>query len=232
MEDLNKILITDSEFYNPESTYTDLFKKYNITTISQLLDDNFLEKYDKKCQANTRIQLRGLISMLKHKYFNTPLYFDDLLEEKIDIDKCNRDKICLKCKDTNKENLRISINYLLGCSSRIGAVIINDFCYIINKQLIQKNKDNIQLIDFLKWILTVDTPHCQRTHQYAQAYIDSYEQSKKIDSSNIDLETINNLNDQLKSLIEKKAKLDNKISKIKQQIALLSKGSKKIWMKI
>ena len=95
-QDLSKLLIKDSEYYNPNSTYVNMLKRNNIETINQLLTDNFWNIYWKKCQGDTRLQLTGLISMLKYKYLGETLLLDEFLDKYIDLDRSIRNSICIK----------------------------------------------------------------------------------------------------------------------------------------
>ena len=54
-QDLSKLLIKESEYYNPHSTYLNMLKRNHIVTINQLLTDNFWNIYWKKCQGDTRL---------------------------------------------------------------------------------------------------------------------------------------------------------------------------------
>lgn len=228
MEQYNfsKMLIKDSEFYNPRCTYVGMFKRNNITTINQLLDDEAINKIMEKCHPKTRKQLVGFVSMLKYKYLGVPLYNDILLNKELQLETnssitlSNSDLLILKVGDKNE---CIAISQLLGCSHETGNAILKKFYSTINNPLLYEynfTNNNIILIDFLKWMLKNE--QFKQTHPFIYIYIEVFENNQKINNKDNDPKIINILKEQLTNLIKTKENLDIQISNLQQKINKLS----------
>lgn len=228
-QDLSKLLIKDSEYYNPNSTYVNMLKRNNIVTINQLLTDNFWNIYWKKCQGDTRLQLTGLISMLKYKYLGETLLLDEFLDKYIDLDRSIRNTICIK---SNTKNEYIYYDKTFGCRTYEILFLNIEFIkylesigiYNINESF---NEDIVKLIDFFKWILLNEgDDRFKYLIPYARTYVESYEQHHICENNNLD--AINYLKGQLHSLLKIRKDLNEQIIQIQNQIESLSYNKIKV----
>ena len=163
--DLSKELIENSEYYDPRGSYVATLKKNNVKTINQLMDDEFVKTLKKKWRPTTIMPLRGLISMLKYKYQDEPLYYDVYLDKKLDIDKSTRDRIYLKTDE--KEDRIIHVQRMLGCSQEIGEMVTKEFCDFINNKrtyAVNFSKEKVRLIDFISWITEINKPEYKKIY--------------------------------------------------------------------
>lgn len=209
--DLNQIQIKDSEFYHSNCKYVQVLKKHNITTVAQLLDNQAMEPIIKKVKYDTRGQLNTFISLLRHKYLNEPLCNDVLFDRNLII--------------TDSGNLRIEGPEKIGFS-------IDEFFGIPHGRYLKikflsatKNEDiydaNFKVIDFIKWLSNFsDDEYVQSFMPTIMAFIESYNDNKKID--NTDFETIEKLKDQLTKLSKTRDYVDEQITNLQEQIEDLS----------
>ena len=171
MDNLNKLLLIDSEYYNPNCNYVNFLKKYNIKTIEQILDDNFNE-ISKYCNINTKTQLYGLISMLRYRFYNEPLYCEYLLDKEIDFNSM-RHSLYLGLSIPLEENLSFSPVKYLGCPNNISELIINE---LLNKDIRFLLRDDPKLINYLKLILEKEV--YKQIYPVINTYIEIYENNK------------------------------------------------------
>ena len=88
--DLDSILLSDSEFYDPDAVYISILEKKNITTVGQLLDvcsgrSNF-KLFARGAGVEVNLQLYGFVTMLENQYLRKPLPIEHLFEKKIDFE--------------------------------------------------------------------------------------------------------------------------------------------------
>ena len=211
--DLNEILIKDSEYYNPSASYTWLLKKKKINTVGQLLDGrvdiNFLKYYS----YNTRSQLVGFISVLRYKYYGEPLYTDALMNEEINFEENYGNGIIFDTHNTKFES--VSFAKLFGCPGVKIAPIFKEFK---NASFPQE----IKLIDFLKWILKEDRNDFKPLCPYANAFIESYENSKRnkvvlADDSEVQINVLIKQAKKYLDLLDKNKMYNN----VKEQLTIL-----------
>ncbi len=245
-QDLSKILIKDSEYYNPNCSYVGMLKKNNITTIDQILDDSFLKL---KCKGDSWIQLNGLISMLKYKYLGEPLSNDVLLDKEIDLESLkmgffgNNNLIPLLDEELRKKHrqeqvevfqkfepmlpisladIRVNFSRLLGCPYNVSCAIVSKLYFTANNHR-DRFPEKPKLIDFLKYILT--TGKFERVYPFINTYIEVYEKNQSLESS--DMEAIKLLKEQLGYLIKTREELDFQITNLQQQIKILKNSENK-----
>ena len=237
-ENLDNIMLKDTIYYNNESSYVSTLKKHNITTVSELLNNNIL---DLRFRYETKIQLLALINMLKYKYLKNPLPNLDLMDNEIDfkwlketnslnhsltlIDKDLRYEY-QKSKDKYKEedvslpdipDIILLPTELFGCNSNTSNEIMEKFRTDFRKGKFAKNT---KLIDFIKWSLTIEYSNSiDKVHLYAKEYIKAYEQKRNKVSNK---EKIDILKLKLYKLLKEKEYLDKEIEIITAEINNLS----------
>ncbi len=207
--ELDKILISESEFYYSKYAYTSIFKKYNLKTVGDLLNDELMDGIKLRCHENTLKQINVLISLLKHKYLHEPLLYDIYLDKKIEYQGIN-----LYCfEDDEKINL-LNLNDIFGYSNSLKGIIERVF---MNCFLELKAKNNkVILIDLFKKVLTKNIN--PSINAIIKCYIDSYEKNKKYKLASNYIEELKN---QVEVLIKKRDELDIEIYNLKKEIAEL-----------
>ena len=85
IKDLSEVSLKDTGFYEGRALYTHLLKKYNITNVAQLLDDELVERIlnESKSWENTKDAFKALVKLVNFKYLNIPLGDEEFLNYKI-----------------------------------------------------------------------------------------------------------------------------------------------------
>ena len=222
--DLSKVLIIDTPYYNPGSSYVGMLKRNNITTVNQLLDDSIWEY---KCYTRTRSQLRGFIAMLKYYYFGEEPYYDVLLDKRIDLDFVKkginyRDNFLYLVGNNygnkNAPDVQISLTELLGCPEYMASYILRRVSTRTREGNLSEIglEDNPKLIDLFKWILT--EKRYKQVFPYIRSYIEIYnKRTPDIDYAKIDI-----LVTQLMALEKMQKELDEQLAIVKKQLSFYS----------
>lgn len=233
-QDLSKVLIKDSEFYDSSAAYAAFLKRHNIITVEELLNGTFTRTTFNgfKMKGVTCSGLTTFIGLLKHKYFDTPLLADVYLDRSIDLERTVLESEHGRVIFTpvNGQPDETNIRFMCGVS---GYFAFNRFIRKKNLQKFHREHNNlpiedVSLIDFFKWI--IEENRFNYLIPFAKAYIESYE--KNIALVNEDAQTIGILKEQLTKLAEEKASIDAQIKDIQQKIDELSKKDSKGGMKI
>ena len=128
--DLDSILLSDSEFYDPDAVYISILEKKNITTVGQLLDvcsgrSNF-KLFARGAGVEVNLQLYGFVTMLENQYLRKPLPIEHLFEKKIDFERSSG-KYGIIYFSPIDENLRgLSLNGFLGYRREFLKPIFNE----------------------------------------------------------------------------------------------------------
>lgn len=212
IQNLDELKIKDFEFYKGSgASYYPLLRKYKIETISQLLDDETMNKLMSRCGYETRNELNVLISMAKNKYLNMTLPGDVLLDKKLIIDN-NRFYIEVKDKYKKRFDTEEFVGTDLNRAKRWEKEFSKTDIY----------DENTKLIDYLNWLLISNNLNSVE-YFVVSAYIDSYEKNKDVIAKDNGVNTIEYLKKQLTDLISMRDSLNNQISSLQQEIADLSK---------
>ena len=230
-QDLSKILISDSEFYDRNAAYAHFLKRHNIVTVEELLngtlEGNTFNGF--KMKGVTISGLLNFIQILKHKYLGAPLLADVYMDRVIDLENTVllSDRGHVRFSPIEGQDDEISIGKFI-CSDR-GNYYFNKFARLKNLKRFHREHANlpateeVKLIDFFKWILEENVNDF--LVPFAKMYIESYEINKGLITQ--DALTIKKLKEQLTSLIEQKASLDSQIIKMQQKIESMSKKVEK-----
>ena len=83
-KDYENILIKKTGFYIADYPYASILKKYNITTVGQILDKELMTSViGKVINLETQRELMGLIKLIEYKYLGKSLPNDNILSKKI-----------------------------------------------------------------------------------------------------------------------------------------------------
>ncbi len=190
-------------------TFYNTLLRYNIRTVSDLLDDSKTSGILERCQRTTREELLGFIDLVKHEVYGSPLPADLYLEQIFEPMENHQ-------LDRNSRANNSTFMYLLrmGFTSS-EALVIYDF---YNHRF--ANKENIRIIDVLEYVLGSFAN--RDTKRKIRIYLNIY---KNKDGEVI----IDQLKKQLGILVENRDKLNEKISLMEQKIQALeeAKGSVK-----
>lgn len=219
--DLKKILIVDTPYYNPGSSYVGILKRNNIVTVDQLLSDSI---WDYKCYTRTRCQLRGFIAMVKYYYLGEQPYYDALLDKEIELDYIRNDVdyrgTHLDLIDMNigskkrVPDVQISLTELLGCPEYIAKFIMMRFSTMVkNNKLVEGGlPEHPILIDLFKWILT--DKRYKQVFPYIRSYIEIY--NKKL--QDIDFEKVDILVSERMMLLKMQEEIKKRIAIVEKQL--------------
>lgn len=251
MEDLSKILITDTEFYNKNTSSAKFFEKYGITTVAQLIDPNlFLGK--KNVQRSTVSQVNLIINVLKHKYLGEPLLLPPTLDEIIDYDYMrgsSLDAIYLQETEEERNKFRKSwgvepndieneyynkkfkksqLFSYVNCTGQEYAYAVRAVRMGINHGLIPKGT---KLVDVLRNFATYSTYAVnKKVIPFFDLYVKEYDRQKGMveevenapeDGSTISDETMNYLRIKLSILMNQRNQLDEEIANVKEELEQL-----------
>ena len=217
-QDLNKILLKDSEYYDPKAIYVQALKRHNITTVQQLFDIDV----NVSQHRGTRKQLRAFILMLKHKYLGEPLLYDAFLDDTVKFYSV------FFIVGTDKY---LYADNCFGCNSSHIIDVIEAFAKEHSKNLGEPFE--IKLIDFFRWIINnskeIITRHQSRQIiEYAKTYVEEYEKQHQLTTEEYEkqhqltaeeYETIQFLRGQLDTLVRIREDLDLQIKNIEENIA-------------
>jgi len=223
-DNLENLLIKDSEFYISKSSYLPTLKRNNIITVKDLLNFDISKlrlRYDNK------IQLAIFINMLEYKYLNIQLENLNILNKEIDLNWIKNSSMftqTLPLIDEEKltkdklPDITISPTKLFGCNQYISDEIMKEFVIVIKKG---KITDNPKVIDFIKWVRNVEYSNkIDKVHPYAKAYIEAYEKTNEYKK--------NLLKEKLNNLLQKREKLDKEISTLQEEIKNFDNNNKKL----
>ena len=223
-DNLENLLIKDSEFYISKSSYLPTLKRNNIITVKDLLNFDISKlrlRYDNK------IQLAIFINMLEYKYLNIQLENLNILNKEIDLNWIKNSSMftqTLPLIDEEKltkdklPDITISPTELFGCNQYISDEIMKEFVIVIKKG---KITDNPKVIDFIKWVRNVEYSNkIDKVHPYAKAYIEAYEKTNEYKK--------NLLKEKLNNLLQKRKKLDKEISTLQEEIKNFDNNNKKL----
>ena len=205
-DNLENLLIKDSEFYISKSSYLPTLKRNNIITVKDLLI---------------------FINMLEYKYLNIQLENLNILNKEIDLNWIKNSSMftqTLPLIDEEKltkdklPDITISPTELFGCNQYISDEIMKEFVIVIKKG---KITDNPKVIDFIKWVKNVEYSNkIDKVHPYAKAYIEAYEKTNEYKK--------NLLKEKLNNLLQKREKLDKEISTLQEEIKNFDNNNKKL----
>ena len=200
--DLNSILLKDTEFYSRYGAYIGALKKFNITTVGQLLDQNI---NDINLHRGTYIELCVFINMLKYRYLGTPLPYGKLLDNEIMIGSVKKTPYnfeqVLPLVDDKKQTTHILYSRLLSTADRL---LVYKFLDAIKQDKIRTYDGNIRLVDFLRWISNCNILGAS-VNACAKAYVEEYD---------LDLDgtrKLASLKNELEKMIKDKQKYDSAI---------------------
>ena len=213
-QELDSILLEDTEFYSKYNTYLTTLKKHNITTVGQLVK---LNTYDINVYSNTRDELTLFMNMLKYRYLNRPLPYGNLLDRKIRIDVAKRGcyelSLPLENNDKDRPIIEISLMKFLGTRDRL---LIYSFIEVMNEPEINDIiNGNPRLIDYLRWI-SISGRTTKQSKSFANAYIEEYENDKINITEN--QKTLKILNAQLTELLEKREGINRSIEFVQKSV--------------
>ena len=85
IRDLSEVSLKDTGFYERTASYMYLLKKYNITNVAQLLDDELVESIlnNSKSSEKTKDAFKTLVKLVNFKYLNIPTGYEEFLNRKI-----------------------------------------------------------------------------------------------------------------------------------------------------
>lgn len=223
-DNLENLLIKDSEFYISKSSYLPTLKRNNIITVKDLLNFDISKL---RLRYDTKIQLAIFINMLEYKYLNIQLENLNILNKEIDLNWIKNSSIFTRTlplideekftKDKLPDNT-ISPTELFGCNQYISDEIMKEFVMNIKKG---KITDNPKVIDFIRWVRNVEYSNkIDKVHPYAKTYIESYEKTNEYKK--------NLLKEKLNNLLQKREKLDKEISTIQEEIKNFDNNNKKL----
>ena len=191
-----------------------------------------------KYANNNKIGLEEAGRIARYKYFDEPLQTSSL-DKELDLEwlknmygnefhvpiinlelrkahELEREKYAMMGIDfIERPDDTISVIGLFGCHKSKSKLIMKKFLHDI-KTIPNILPERPRLIDFLKWILTVDHYGIKPLHPYANAYIESYEKQQFIE----DEEEIVNLRNQLEDLLKVRDQLSEQIEDLKRLINL------------
>ncbi len=224
-QDLNNILLTDTEFYSKYGSYVSGLKKHNITTVGQLLSQDV---NDLNLHFNTRIELSVFIDMLEYRYFGEPLPYVDLLDSKIIINEIKEAyhsyeyDTRLPLLTPQNQQIILPLTRMLGISERLLGRMIYYFVESIKVTKMPASVcENLKLIDFLTFVAT-SCQSCESVKPYAKAYTEEYELENKCA-----VRKLATLSEELKKLIEARQKFNIAITYMRSEIQKVSDESSK-----
>lgn len=223
-DNLENLLIKDSEFYISKSSYLPTLKRNNIITVKDLLNFDISKL---RLRYDTKIQLAIFINMLEYKYLNIQLENLNILNKEIDLNWIKNSSIFTRTlplideEKFTKDKLpdsTISPTELFGCNQYISDEIMKEFVIVIKKE---KITDNPKVIDFIKWVRNVEYSNkIDKVHPYAKAYIEAYEKTNEYKK--------NLLKEKLNKLLQEREKLDKEISNLQEEIKNFDNNNKKL----
>lgn len=223
-DNLENLLIKDSEFYISKSSYLPTLKRNNIITVKDLLNFDISKL---RLRYDTKIQLAIFINMLEYKYLNIQLENLNILNKEIDLNWIKNSSIFTRTlplideEKFTKDKLpdsTISPTELFGCNQYISDEIMKEFVMDIKKEKITYNP---KVIYFIRWVRNVEYSNkIDKVHPYAKAYIEAYEKTNEYKKSL--------LKEKLKNLLQKREKLDKEISNLQEEIKNFDNNNKKL----
>lgn len=215
-QELNNILLKDLSLYDKRAKYTLTLKRYNITTVGQILDDEIMMPILSRMNFESRYQLRTFISLLKCRYLDMPINADDILNSKISIksnDKTNRDYFILYSE--NGKCHPFSLTGFLGFVDEDNDLKLMK---LINQSIKNRmNNFDFRVIDLFRWLID---KHGFEINYLASitTYIRSYEMDKEVLKLKLEEDAIRELENKKIKLIKKREKLDMAILDMQKEI--------------
>ena len=163
--DLNQIKLEDTGIFEKTGiTFYSTFKKYNITTVGQVLDDSLMYEIMQVCKMRTRMELKGFIALLKYKYLGIFLPNNEILEQ--NARKSENDDTYYYPGDV----------YSFGLCKQYTRELWNETAKLKKEQI-----ENKQLVDFLKEIYNERKLWGNNSYtEILRLHIESYEKSKQL----------------------------------------------------
>jgi hypothetical protein len=215
-QELNNILLKDLSLYDKRAKYTLTLKRYNITTVEQILNDELMTPILRRMNMESRLPLCTFISLLKCRYLDIPIDVDDILNSKINIkfnNSLNRDYFVLYSE--NGKCHQFSLTGFLGFVDEE-----NDLRLIkLINQSIKNRMDNFdfRVIDLFRWLID---KHGFEIKYLASitTYLRSYEMDKEVLKWKLEEDAIKGLENKKMKLIKKREKLDIAILNMQNEI--------------
>ncbi len=210
-KDFSQIRLEDIEIHHYScNTFSNLFFRNKIKTLSQILDDDLMSSIMTHCRKETRKELTAFISLMKYQYLDIPLATDIKLNEKY---------------SDNQRSLLYNFGFVRKEVGNIEYFIKQNKYYFENKTMIDIFKKYISSEENVGY-------RPERAKRIMQMYIDSYEKSQLdsnaneaglIKGENLDeADVLYILKSQLTKLISTRDILNTQIQHLVKQIELLS----------
>lgn len=205
--DINKMALTDCELYNSQYTFFALLKRYNITMVSQLLDEKVVEELKLHCRKDTRNELLGFIELIKYKYLGIPMTSNQRLKEPYP-----GGLFYFTIFGFSKEDCRL-LDY-----------------YIRHKQLDMRGRPTIELFRALNSLEDLPNKRMKEILRNHIEYYDFVELALASKEENLDGEDnqIASLQAQLNLLLTMRQKLNSQIADVQEKIRISTKQKKKV----
>lgn len=215
-QELSKMLIKDSEYYNSTATYVRLLKSKKINTIEELFNTKLDDSFFIGCSYITRAQLLCLVSVLRYKYFNEPLYVEPFFDKSINIKESMSSGLVFSTPNNDNEYLNFA--RLFGCQAERVAPVFSDFKNYVSYSNVYDR--NIRLIDFLRWISKDSRSYYKYFKTYSDTYIESYDRKIFL---NYEAQTLEYLKAKLVKLMDANVNINSKIRLVENQIDSLTR---------
>lgn len=207
--DFTNLALIDTGLYSNEGVFYEFFRRHNITSVAQLLDDDLVTYLKTTTKTALKEELSGLVEVLRYKYLNAPLPQLSTLDQKVFTENFNG-------------YLTLNINF-----RKLGfARWVNHYAMLyaekIENNKIDKSHKDILLVDFLRNSLQnslTTSKGNKKTIVYkniATIYLEAY-YNKNITNIN----QLYQLREQLEKAILMRDQLDEQIAIISEKIDTL-----------
>lgn len=207
--DFTNLALIDTGLYSNEGVFYEFFRRHNITSVAQLLDDDLVTYLKTTTKTALKEELSGLVEVLRYKYLNEPLPQLSTLDQKVFAENFNK-------------HLTLNINFRkLGFARWVNHYAMLYAAKIENNKIDKSHKD-ILLVDFLRNSLQnslTTTKGNKKTIVYkniATIYLEAY-YNKNITNIN----QLYQLREQLEKAILMRDQLDEQIAIISEKIDTL-----------
>ena len=200
------INLRETGIYDSRYSFNELLKQNNITTLSQILDDELMRQVVKNTSSKKVLeQLNGYISLLKYKYLDIPFDMDCYLEKRA----CKVDRYASKIYMSGVKYFFNDVNF-----SKMGFNLSSHLTIMLSFATTLGNKMyDIQLINFFK--LLVNKTSNASLNQILEIYINLY------NKEHASFKDVNKYADEIQFLKEKIKLLDDIKKDLEYQIAIL-----------